>query len=101
MQLIEIIYLSSSAVAVLAMAPQIKQLLVTKQTDELNINTWIAWLGNQVVALFYAISIHAVPYIIINFAWIAFYMLMIYLIFKYRKQPGAVQELVPETVSNQ
>lgn len=97
MQLIEIIYLSSSAVAVLAMAPQIKQLLVTKQTDELNLNSWLAWLGNQVVALFYAISIHAVPYIIINFAWIAFYLIMIYLIIKYKKQPlqSEIQIAVP------
>ncbi len=88
MQTIEIIYLSSSAIAVFAMAPQIKQLLVTKQTDELSLSTWLAWLGNQVVALFYAISINAVPYIIINFAWIAFYVIMAYLIFKYRKRPG-------------
>jgi len=99
MQTIEIIYLSSSAIAVFAMVPQIKQLLVTRQTDELSLSSWLAWLGNQIVALFYAISIHAVPYVIINFAWIAFYMIMIYLIFKYRNQPSGLQELSVETVS--
>lgn len=94
MQLIEVIYLTSSAVAVLAMAPQIKQILVTKETDELNATSWSAWLGNQVVALFYAISINAVPYIIINFAWIAFYILMIVLIVKYRSQTSAKEQLI-------
>lgn len=96
MQTIEIIYLTSSAVAVFAMAPQVKQLLVTKQADELSLNTWIAWEFNQIVALLYALSIGAIPYVIINFTWIGFYMIMIYLIIKYRRKPsGLVAVMIP------
>jgi uncharacterized protein with PQ loop repeat len=94
---IEIAYLIASLIAVIAMVPQIKQLLITKQSDELSLSTWSAWAGCQVVSLLYGFSIGAFAYIIVNFVWIAFYILMVALIIRYRiKKPSLATELNAE-----
>ena len=85
MHFIELTYLIASVAAVIAMAPQIKTLLVTKQSDELNLSTWMVWASYQVVALMYSISLGAIPYLIANIAWLMFYAVMLTLIVKYRK----------------
>ncbi len=85
MPLIEITYLIASIVAIIAMAPQIKLLLMTKQSEELSLATWITWTAYQATALVYAISLHVVPYIAVNTAWILFYGIMLTLIVRYRK----------------
>lgn len=100
LHIIEIAYLLMSVLSVVAMWPQIKQLLTTKQSDELNLGTWIIWGSYQVIALFYSIAIHAVPYIIANVAWVTFYVVMIGLIIKYRKNtpvPAVAEVSASET----
>lgn len=84
--IIEILYLISASIAVLAMVPQIKQLVLTRQSDELSLSTWTTWGCCQVVSLLYALSLHATAYIIVNVAWITFYGVMVTLIIKYRKK---------------
>jgi len=83
---IELIYLTASLIAIVAVVPQIKKLLVTKQSDELSLGTWTAWTACQGVALLYAISIHAVAYIVVNILWIVFYAVMVFLIIRYRNK---------------
>lgn len=82
---IQTLYLIMSAAAVVAMAPQIKQLLITKQSDELNLGTWVIWALNQCTALIYSITIHSVPFLLANIAWVSFYAVMLTLIIKYRR----------------
>lgn len=87
---IEIIYLISASIAVLAMVPQIKRLLLTRQSDELSLATWATWGGCQLISLLYAISLNAQAYIIVNVAWIAFYAMMVFLIIKYRTKRNLI-----------
>jgi uncharacterized protein with PQ loop repeat len=92
MHAIELIYVTTTLVSVLTALPQLKRLWVMKNSDEFSLVSWIAWLIAQLSALVYAISIGSVPYLIVNFLWIAFYALMIALIVKYRS--GAKREAV-------
>lgn len=87
---IQTIYLLSSFITVLATIPQLKQLAVTKQSDQFNLVTWLMLGGNQLMSFVYAISINATAYIIVNVAWISFYIIMISLIVKYRKRRGLI-----------
>lgn len=89
---IEIIYLVSSVASVLAMVPQVKRLILTKQSDELSLGTWATWGCCQLVSLLYAISLNVRAYIIVNVAWISFYSLMVFLIVKYRKKRNIFRE---------
>ncbi len=81
---IEIIYLTSSTIAVFAMVPQIKRLILTRQSDELSLGTWATWGCCQVVSFLYALSLNVRAYIYVSIVWFAFYALMVFLIIKYR-----------------
>ena len=94
MNYIELLYILASVASVIVMYPQIKKLLITKQSDELSLTTWGVWASYQVIALFYAISLFAVPYILVNIVWIIFYGIMLVLIFKYRNNTS---QLASET----
>lgn len=93
---IEFIYLLASSAAIIAMAPQVKQLILTRRSNELSLPSWCIWCISQMTAVAYGISLHAVPYIVINGIWLAYYLVMVFLIIKYRRQP---RELIPETES--
>jgi len=95
MRAIEIIYLVTTFASVFTALPQVKQLLAMKDSDEFNLFTWVAWFLAQVAALFYSLSIHSLPYFMVNIAWISFYIAMISLIIKYR---GATAKLATEEV---
>jgi len=96
MRAVEIIYLVTTFISVFTALPQVKQLLAMKDSDEFNLFTWIAWCLAQVSALFYSISIHSMPYLMVNIAWIGFYIAMISLIIKYR---STTVKLATEEVS--
>ena len=83
---IQIAYLISSSIAVFAMSSQIRQLVKTKQSDELSLATWATWGCCQVVSFVYATSIHATALMVVNVAWICFYITMVTLIIRYRKR---------------
>jgi uncharacterized protein with PQ loop repeat len=83
---IQTIYLFTSFLTVLATIPQLKQLIHTKQSDQFNLMTWLMFGGNQLMSFAYAISINATAYIIVTMAWISFYIIMLFLIIKYRKR---------------
>jgi uncharacterized protein with PQ loop repeat len=88
---IEIIYLLSSSIAVLAMIPQVKRLLITKQSDELSLGTWATWGCCQLISLLYAFSLRIEAYIIVGIAWMTFYVVMVSLIIKYRKNRNIIK----------
>jgi uncharacterized protein with PQ loop repeat len=85
MKFIELIYVGTTFASVIMAFPQLKQLWRLKNSDEFNLSTWVAWFVAQLSSLVYAIAIKSIPYLIVNFLWLSFYVTMIALIFKYRK----------------
>lgn len=83
--LIETLYYAAGLFALLVSIPSIVRLVQTRCSDEFSITSWVGWLGYQLVALVYSIQIQAQAYIVINIVWISFYIVMLALIFKYRK----------------
>lgn len=81
---IELTYYAASGASIIAAAPQIKQLIVVKCSDELNFTTWVTWLVYQLTALAYAISVHATAYMVACLLWIFFYLIMLSLMYRYR-----------------
>jgi uncharacterized protein with PQ loop repeat len=98
MHIIELIYLVTTFASVFTALPQLKQLWKMKNSDEFNLFSWVAWCLSQVTALFYSITIHSVPYLLVNIAWISFYVVMIGLILKYRRSTPA--QLATEEVTS-
>lgn len=86
MHLIEITYLLASTASIVAMAPQVRRLLITKQSDELSLFTWLIWTVYQLISLIYSIAIHAIPFLVANVVWLTFYIVMVMLIIKYRSK---------------
>ena len=95
MQIIEIAYIAAALVSISAGAPQIRQLMVAKASDELSLPTWCIWLGTQLVTLAYVISIGNILMTLVAMAWISFYITMVSLIIHYRRRPGPILETVP------
>lgn len=91
---IEIGYLISSLIAVGAMIPQVKRLVISKQSDELSLGTWATWGCCQLVSFLYALSLHVTAYIIVNIAWIAFYAVMVTLIVRYRTKRTLLKDVI-------
>lgn len=91
---IQTIYLCSASIGILAMIPQVRKLIILKQSDGLSLTTWGIWGCHQVVSLIYAISIGAKGYIIVNSAWLVFYWTMVFLIIKYRKRRSLFETIV-------
>jgi len=85
MHFIEIIYIAAAIVALSAGAPQLRQLLITKASDELSLSTWCVWLVTQLVTLVYVSSIGNTLMVIVNTAWVSFYAAMVALILHYRR----------------
>lgn len=81
---IQIAYLASSFIAILAMIPQLRQVIRVKHSRELNINTWATWAACQVASLAYAISVKATAYAIVSVIWILMYVIMVLLIARYK-----------------
>lgn len=94
MHAIEIFYLSASALSVVAMGPQIRQMLISKNTEGLSLITWTVWMSTQVIAMIYSLSINAWPFFLVSTAWCLFYAVMVTLIVKYRRE--AKQSLLEE-----
>lgn len=92
-ELVQNIYILSSAIGILAMIPQIRKLIVVKQSDGLSLTTWVTWGCCQTVSLLYAISVGATAYMYVCMVWIGFYASMAFLILKYRKRRGLIETL--------
>ena len=88
MKTIELFYLISTIISLMACAPQIKQLIKTRRSDEFNMATWTTWFLTQFVSLSYALSVGEMILVIANFFWVSFYMTMVGLIVYYRRRPA-------------
>ena len=78
-------------VSVAATIPQALMLIKVKRTEELSLPSWVIWFIYQLVSVSYSYSIKAYLYMTINAMWAVFYAVMIYLIVKYRRNPGEPQ----------
>lgn len=81
---IQIAYLVSSFIAILAMVPQLRQVMKVKHSKELNIHTWTSWAVCQSISLVYALSVNATEYAIVSVLWIIMYSSMVFLIARYK-----------------
>ena len=99
MTALQIIYTISTCIALLASFPQIRQLMVSKRSDELSITPWVLWLCTQFVSLAYVMSIRDTLLITFASIWLVFYVIMISLILYYRRNTGV--ELVKQEIGEQ
>ncbi|HRJ06689.1 MAG TPA: PQ-loop domain-containing transporter [Candidatus Saccharibacteria bacterium] len=93
MFIIEIIYITGALVAISACVPQLRQLYVSKASDELSLSTWMIWFLTQVTSLVYVATLANVLMIAVNTVWVGFYAVMVGLIVHYRhfrKSPVSV-----------
>lgn len=88
------VYFASSAIGILAMIPQVRRLIVTKQSDGLSLTTWGTWACCQMVSFVYALSAGAHAYALVCTVWIAFYWTMVVLIIRYRKRRSLLDTLL-------
>ena len=88
------IYLISASIGILAMILQVRKLVVVKQSDGFSLTTWAVLVCCQIVSYLYASSIGAVAYMYVNAASIALYLVMVFLIIKYRKRRGLIETLL-------
>ncbi len=85
MHIIEALYTLGVVVSIAASLPQIRQLVVTKASDEFNLSTWLAWAMTQAMTLVYVVSLQNPLMVIANIAWVSFYTTMSILIIRYRR----------------
>ena len=96
--MIEFIYITASLASVCAMAPQVKQVLITKRTDELSLTSWVIWAVAQAGTTIYALSVNAPPFIVISSVWALYYAAMVTLILHYRRTgPALLTVAIPAT----
>jgi uncharacterized protein with PQ loop repeat len=88
MNSLQIIYIISTLIAIIASIPQIRQLYRTKRSDELSIPTWTIWLVTQFVTLAYISTVQDPILTAVASTWVLFYVVMISLIMYYRRHPG-------------
>lgn len=88
---IYLFYMLATAVAISAGIPQLRKLIITKQSDEFSLTTWVIWLVAQAVSLLYALTVKDKLYASVCTLWVAFYVIMVTLIVRYR-QPAVETE---------
>jgi hypothetical protein len=88
MTTIEVVYLISSSSSLVMGLAQVRQIILTKRSDELNIGTWVMWLISQGIFLTY-VSTRPDPVLItMQWIWLLFYIAMVVLVVYYRLRPG-------------
>lgn len=90
MTTIELLYTLAAVISLSACIPQLKQLVLSKRSDEFSLQAWSLWTVTQLMTLLYVISIGNVLMTFVNIAWVSFYGFMTYLIIRYRKTPQPV-----------
>lgn len=85
MRAIELLYMLAATLSLVACVPQLRQLKLSKCSDEFSLMSWGTWTGAQMMSLMYVISIGNVLMVLVNIAWVSFYAYMTYLIVRYRR----------------
>lgn len=86
MHFIEAIYIVAAIIALSAGIPQLRQLLITKASDELSLATWCTWFVTQCTTLIYVTVLGNVLMMAVNLAWVGFYAAMVGMIIYYRRR---------------
>ena len=89
MRAIELLYMLAASFSLAACVPQLKQLFLTKCSDEFSVISWGTWTGAQFMSLIYVTSLGNVLMMLVNVAWVSFYAFMTYLIIRYRRTASA------------
>lgn len=99
---IQIIYTISGFVALSAGGFQLLKLLKKRNSDELNLGTWLMWAATQTVSTAYAISLGDPLLIAMSAAWVSFYLFMSVLIIKFSSSRATLFKSVktPDVQSN-
>lgn len=74
-----------AAAAVLASYPTLKALYNSKDSSSLSLLSWVIWALYDVVSLLYSVTIKAYIYTAVNACWMIFYIAIIVMIIKYRR----------------
>ena len=85
MHLIEVTYIAAAIIALSAGVPQLRQLFLTKASDEFSLSTWCVWLSTQCVTLAYVTTLKNVLMMLVSLAWVGFYAAMVLMIIYYRR----------------
>lgn len=96
MHFIEVIYIAAAVIALSAGIPQLRQLFITKASDELSLSTWTIWFMTQLATLWYVMSISNALMMVVNFAWVSFYAAMVGLIIHYRRRTPVLESVIVE-----
>ena len=95
MHIIETIYIIAVLMSISACIPQLRQLVITKASDEFSVSTWAIWLGTQCATLLYVVTLNNLLMILANIIWVSFYTVMLALIVHYRRQSQRTLEAEP------
>lgn len=95
MRAIELLYMLAATFSLVACVPQLRQLTLTKCSDEFSLMSWATWTGAQTMSLVYVTSLGNVLMMLVNIAWVSFYAYMTYLIVHYRR--ASMQKLDEST----
>lgn len=90
MTIIKVAYVIFVFLAIAACIPQVKQLLLQKDSQGFELGTWSVWLMAQVAATIYTASIEAYIIMATSIAWGLFYAVMVSLIVYYRHRPCGI-----------
>lgn len=91
MVVVEIIYILAAIVAIGACVPQIRQLIISKTSDELSVATWSMWFGTQCITLAYVLVLGNFVMAVVSLGWVSFYAAMVVLILYYRRPAEPVE----------
>ncbi len=94
MNIFHVFYLIGAAAAIFAGFPQLYKLFKSKQADEFSMSTWMVWLFAQVTGFAYALSMKDKLFAAVSLFWLAFYAVMVTLIFRYRNSPAEAGETI-------
>ena len=88
------LYISVQLISLVFSWPQLRQLFVMKDSDELSLTTWATWTMAQSVTLLYAAVSQQILWLVMSVAWLVFDIAMVALIIKYRPK----KQLQPEVL---
>jgi uncharacterized protein with PQ loop repeat len=90
---LQVLYIIAGVVALSAGLPQMRKLIMLKDSTEFSLQTWLMWTITQVVSATYVSTLGDPFVLIMSSSWAAFYALMVVLIVKY--DPVRRREVVP------
>lgn len=92
LETIQLLYICSTGIAIMATIPQLKKLIIIKSSREFSLGSYAMWSCTQATALLYMISIGNVLLIATTSIWTLYQLTMVGLIIHYRRPQLVVAE---------